>query len=429
MKSSRKLITILEYGFILTIIFNFRTVWLYTGNSNFSFLIRALGYASILTLIFMYLYLYRPRFSSRLVGWMLIPVITNTALSIWSYAKIQSSTLLLTNLYFDFALLLAYTAVHVRRFQELLRHFVQVMYWITSGSIIFWLAALFRIPTDSVISTNWATGYPQMIPGYLHVYFLSQGYHSFLGIMLPRNTIFFTEAPMAAFMIASALLVYSFMVKNSGRISIDKVQWILLIGIVTTGSTTGFLIAILTVTFDWLKNVRMSIVILVGALFVLPVLGTLVIRVLEQKQAADLSSVTIRMDDIHAGIQAWLTHPVLGYGLGQTRGYLEFIQPGRLQLGGNQGYSAGVLELLMTGGIVYLLQLVLVPLIVLAIHKKSFLFMGALFFTLLFNTVTYGTFMISFISVVFYGRLIEDAGGQQEMPVYTSVAKRGRAIL
>lgn len=406
-QNSRRLVAFLEYFFIVTILLNFRSVWLYTSGEHFSFLVRAMGYASILVLTFIYIYMFRPKFFVDRMLWLVIPVVCNTALSIWSYERVRSTTLLLTNVYFDFAILLIFIAVHTRRLNSLIVAFVRTVSAVTTFSLLFWLMALVHIPTNSVLNISWATGYYLPIQGYFRVYYLAQGYNSFLGMSLPRNTIFFTEAPMATFVIVSALLMSTFILYRNDNDSMKRLQIVLLIGVFTTGSTTGIIIAIFSVAFNRLQRVRLSPLVILGAGVVIVILSLIAIQILQQKQVANGSSVSIRLDDIQAGTQAWLNHPLFGYGLGQTRAYLSYVQPSRLLIGGNRGFSSGILELLITGGIVYFSQLILLPLGVLSWQNRSFAFMALLFLALLFNTVTYGTFMLSFLSAVFYGLAIE----------------------
>ena len=95
-------------------------------------------------------------------------------------------------------------------------------------------------------------------------------------------------------------------------------------------------------------------------------------------------------------------HPFFGNGLENTLAYLPFIQGYRVVEGGNSGFSSGLLQILMTGGVFYFIWIVFIPLAKMFFKSRSYLFLGLIFLIMLINTVIYDTFMMFFISALFY---------------------------
>ena len=88
--------------------------------------------------------------------------------------------------------------------------------------------------------------------------------------------------------------------------------------------------------------------------------------------------------------------------------YLPFIQGTRVLDNGNTGFSSGLFQILMTGGLFYFSVIFLIPLMRMFRMNRNYLFLALLFLVMLLNTVIYDTYLMFFLSALFYALTLQD---------------------
>lgn len=223
-----------------------------------------------------------------------------------------------------------------------------IMIVVACVSLFFWMfgSCLGYIQPTGHIWSTWSTAKDTYVASYFDLYFETQSWESVVSIMKFRNTAIFTEAPMASLHFSIALLVELFIrEKNRSRNLI-----ILTIAIISTFSTTGYIIIILAYfaklffkkekkSYRWIiKNLIVMIGLIVGV--------CLIQFLIDQK--LDSASGSIRLDDFSAGFKAWTDHPLLGNGYGNGNAILHYISGFRRN---NTGFSNSPMYILALGGL------------------------------------------------------------------------------
>lgn len=268
-------------------------------------------------------------------------------------------------------------------------------------SLIFWIMALAGVPTNVTKTVNWGRLRP--VSGYFNLDYIAQsGNINFLGISLVRNTGIFVEAPMYSFILSIALMIHLFADKDS---KIFDWQTILLtLTILSTTSTTGLIVLLLAVFIRMMRRLKGFWKILLVIL--VPILIYLFIAILNMKidnaSSNDMtSSFNIRMNDFYAGFMTWKDSPFWGNGLNNVGALNTYMNPLRLLISGNSGFSSGAMEMLALGGIYYFFFWLLLPLIRYARKNINQLCIATLFFLLLLVTIADGTYLYLFIILYF----------------------------
>ncbi|WNX02625.1 O-antigen ligase family protein [Lacticaseibacillus rhamnosus] len=401
MESSKRLVSFFEFYLSIMLIMSFRTVWLYTEDRTPSRIVTAATIISIVALIAAYIVFCSP---SLLTGDLVIIMVVSTGIIIsMIVSTLNGNGQLLTRHLSYFALLiLLFLSYRAGRLNLLIKHFITVCCFLAACSLFFWILAIIGVPMNSTLYISWASKYYEPIKGFFGLFYFSQDFTSFLGFYLPRNTAIFTEAPMCSFLFCLGLIFDIFIGDDDKKHKLGFREILLIVGIISTTSTTGIMIVILTLVANLFRTVKINpLVVTVGVMlsaFVLYILWQIFLA----KTTENSNSVSIRFDDLHAGIKAWLLHPFFGNGLENTLAYLPFIQGYRVVEGGNSGFSSGLLQILMTGGVFYFIWIVFIPLAKMFFKSRSYLFLGLIFLIMLINTVIYDTFMMFFISALFY---------------------------
>ncbi len=191
---------------------------------------------------------------------------------------------------------------------KLLFKIVNIMFVEAIISIVFYSLGTWMnfIEPSGAIMINW--GEYHSVTSYYGIYFDSQPF---------RNSGFFAEAPMHSYCLSIALLVELFLKPRH-----DKWRVLILsVAILTTISTTGFLVLVSVAGFCILKkwyNVSSRVKILTF-LFVAAMgleLYQIACGVVKEKQ--ETRSYEIRNYYIEKEIDAWLSHPILGTGFGKN---------------------------------------------------------------------------------------------------------------
>ena len=228
----------------------------------------------------------------------------------------------------------------------------------------FFLGTCFNVVSESGITEiYWGTWDSSAIRTFHNLYYEAQTLKINATQFMARNCGIFCEAPMYNFMLCIAVSAELFIV--------DKVHWwkilLLLVTIITTFSTTGYLFIVITVLF-YLANIiftKEGFSIHKTAFSILTILGImLVLGILIHKitTISGAGSVNVRSDHLKACIKAWLDSPVLGVGYENQSAIMEYEKY-------KQGISVGFPYLLATGGIL-LSSLLVVPYI--KLFKNSF---------------------------------------------------------
>lgn len=277
---------------------------------------------------------------------------------------------------------------------------------LASISLAGWTLSIFKVPTNSFISSSW--GSTPTLPGYFHIHFIAQGSTAFLGINIIRNTGIFVEAPMFSYVLCLGLLIELFINKNR---SSKFIILIFVFTIFTTASTTGVVIAAASL-FYYKFIVKSS-----SVLFNLPIisLGLLLLiifikfMVYHKFNPNWASSSSLRMNDYYAGYKAWSQHILLGNGLDNNQSIINFMDPRRIVASvdspGIIGFSNGIMQVLAFGGVALLTNFYIIPTIMGVLSSKKIagvsLFCFILFCTTIVSTLFIYITILSFFLINF----------------------------
>ncbi len=231
----------------------------------------------------------------------------------------------------------------------ILNKYVNVIVILAVISLIFWAfgSILGMIhPTGNVYSTWTGSRDLKKVPTYYNLYFEAQTLDWFSFDEVIRNTGIFTEAPMYSFHLCVALLVELFVKKPVPRWK----SLILVITILTTFSTTGWILMILALVARYIVTRNITKFFRALKVIILPVVvvvGIILIQVLVIDKLGS-SSGSIRVDDFAAGFKAWREYPLFGSGFGNDEFVKQFMSFFRSD---NQGYSNAPMQILYQGGI------------------------------------------------------------------------------
>ncbi|KAF0378348.1 O-antigen ligase family protein [Pediococcus acidilactici] len=270
---------------------------------------------------------------------------------------------------------------------QILQRFKNIIVFLAVLSLIFWLLALLGFETSITKMVSW--GGVRAVYGYSFLHYISQGSVSFLGLpSVIRNTGLFVEAPMYSYILCMAMLVSIFLKDNNNSFSWKT--WVLMATILTTTSTTGVIIMVISIFvkltfFNEKTHVSIKAFLIV---LLIPILFFIISSVLNKKVDENwYSSSSIRYNDFVAGFLAWKDHPWLGNGFGNYNILVNNMDYRRLIGNFNTGFSTGFMEILAYGGIAaglyYLLPTCLSPLK----NKKIFAVSGISFLLFVFTLV------------------------------------------
>lgn len=251
------------------------------------------------------------------------------------------------------------------------------------------------IPYKSIL-VNW--GGIRVRSSYFFLHFSTQTINLF-GNIIYRNTGVFTEAPMYAYILNLGLI--SEIVFPTDKSLLKKI--IIFITILTTISTTGIIISIFILLFDYVFNKGHKSLKKIAKIFFLPIICIMSINVFSYliNEKSDTKSYSIRMDDFSSSISAWKENVFFGNGYSNssvTESYMsdEFRD-------GLTGQSSAYGRIVSEGGL-YLLYIYLFPLIKLTYNgfkskNKICGIIGISFIFILLNTnIPYQSITIIFIA-------------------------------
>ena len=229
------------------------------------------------------------------------------------------------------------SSVGIKRFLDEIADVI--VFFTTTSLFLYFVGQVFHIikPTN-VVSFEW--GGRQTTNSYFYLLFTPQAqtaYHSFKN---GRFTGIFTEAPMCAFVLCAALIIILFV--SDRTVCLSSVV-ILCIGIYATVSTTGYIVALLSLgAYVFMlkpasKQMQYARILLSSILFV--VLLYVVFSLYQEKTHADVGSVSIRSNNYENAILNFYASPIYGLGFksdaigvtgGNTSVYSSVLQQGGL---------------------------------------------------------------------------------------------------
>jgi hypothetical protein len=202
------------------------------------------------------------------------------------------------------------------------------------GQTLHWVR-----PTNSVTI---AWGGIRKVDSYFFLLFNPQGdpYHAFHN---GRFTGIFAEAPMNAFMLCFALIITVFVSKR--KISLLRVV-LLILAIWVTVSTTGYIVAIITIgcyiIMQRPKSPKARKLKLVFSIIAGLILVYVIYILYQQKISADVVSVQVRNNNLQNALEVFWRSPIFGIGFkadaiglstGDTSVVTQVLQQGGILLG------------------------------------------------------------------------------------------------
>lgn len=212
-------------------------------------------------------------------------------------------------------------------------------------SVFFWIfgSQIHLIHPTGVYMSNWSNlygGYDYK-PTYYNIYFETQ-----LLDNVVRNSAIFSEAPMASLTFSVAITLENLYGKNSRFHKLKLL--ILLIAILTTFSSIGYICLIINFIYLILRKNNIFLLILLPILLVVSIL---VINNIFYSKLQTSSGISRSLDYMNA-FTAWKNHPFFGIGLNNGSKLIEGI--------GKFGYSNSFGKVLGEGGI-YMTLLYIFP--------------------------------------------------------------------
>lgn len=222
-------------------------------------------------------------------------------------------------------------------------------------SLIFFIGGteLGIIPPTRTATFEWA--YTRTCRSFYDIYYEAQRLKTG-GSFIQRNTGIFVEAPMYSFVLSVALGIELF-INNKSKVSTCM---ILVVTIITSFSTTGYLAIILLVVLYYAgktlntkkmttKKIILIIAVMVACIAAFSIVGD------KSTTLSGEASTTVRIDHVFACFRAFLSNPIIGTGYANTEAVLKYANS-------RQGISVGLPYLLASGGLVLTLIL-LMPLL------------------------------------------------------------------
>lgn len=239
-----------------------------------------------------------------------------------------------------------------------------IMLGIAIISLFFWVfgTVLGVIRPSGTIYTTWTSwsisgqGRLKAVRNYYNIYFEAQswGTDKALGIItnlnIIRNTGVFTETPMYSFLLVLSLCIEIFLKKKKDKNRIV----VFLITIITTISTTGYVLSIIALFADYLLNSERGNIRKTIKIMIIPIVLIATILAVSQIVESKLSttSATTRIDDFVAGFEAFKDSPIFGNGMGNTYSYQQYMSSFRAN---NAGLSNSITQILAFGGLVLII--------------------------------------------------------------------------
>ncbi|WP_429970351.1 hypothetical protein ACQW5G_04890 [Fructilactobacillus sp. Tb1] len=255
-------------------------------------------------------------------------------------------------------------SAQLHQLKVILHAIVDITVVIACISLVFWFMGELGYPANCSLLLGW--GGHRVIFGFYGLYYFTQEPAHFLGTMMIRNTSIFSEAPMYSVILTTAFIINLFYLKHNRFFRFNCL--VILLTLITTVATSGILICFLACLgyFMYLNRDKFNrftkkqkISYTVSSLIIIL---TVVSAIIINKLNTFSGSVSIRSDDIRAGLKAFINHPFIGNGIGNNAAIKHYMAHYRLVAGGNTGFSLGLIQIMAFGGLM-LLFIYLIPLI------------------------------------------------------------------
>lgn len=265
----------------------------------------------------------------------------------------------------------------INRVYEFLIKYSNITYVLAVLSLIFYFGgSLFKIiKPNMTILTNW--GFERYYSGYYYLFFETQSlWIQSIDMILPRNSMIFSEAPLAAYCAVIGLFVELYIRKN---ISFTRVI-IYIILLFTITSTTGILCMAILLILRYLKyrydnkfKINFFVLLTPFIPIVIYYLFQVFAWMIEEKMGSN--SGQIRFDDISTGLKAWNDNKLFGTGMGNMQGFSVYRSNLREMVGDyGSGFTSSIFMILGQGGL-FLFFLYVLPVLMMfrsIIKKRDF---------------------------------------------------------
>lgn len=336
--------TVVEYIVAALIVLDGNSVYRHNIIHNYHF-----AFLSGIAILILYLIVGEGKIEKRKTLWAII-------IEIWTgiYLLFSYSTIDLENFISLFMIGVPATFLLASMYNKkgepfrLLYRIETVVLFLAVISVILWLcgSVLGILQHSCSIQVNW--GREKTIYGYFGVQY-ETAIDTTFGLKGYRNSGIFTEAPMFNLWLCFALAIELFLKDKT----ILKKVIILVVAILTTISSTGFVVATLCFLMKYWQTIKqmkkqIKIMMLVSLAVGVPFVIYYAVKLFQVK--SDTLSFAIRLQDYSAGVIVWEQHPLFGSGFGNlahlynyTYTYMQGLE--------SMGYSNSVMGLLATGGI------------------------------------------------------------------------------
>ena len=400
---SRKLSSFLEYVFFLLIVISTRSVFIHLLDASHNDRIVKILILTV-SLFILLLNLNSLRLEKKSFLGIILYYIASGALFFYNIFIIKEGILAFI---FNIILLLPIFWIVCRVFYlndrliYLLHKYSDIVFIIASISLFFWLAGslLDIIEPNTYLTSIWANEDGRLINGYYYLYFETQRIN-LLGFEGWRNTSIFVEGPMFNIVLLVALVNLLFLDKRSKK-SINIKALIILVSIFSVLSTTGIFLSIFILLYKFYFRNKLTRKRILLLLSLSPVLlyATILFLYNLALDKAQTGSASMRVDDIHAGIMAWLDSPIVGNGYTHLEAILKYMN---MSIRPNTGYSNGILSTLVQGGITLFL-IYFLPFILFFIKKgRDMKFVILMWFVIMFSTIIDNTPLFLFLCALSY---------------------------
>lgn len=245
-----------------------------------------------------------------------------------------------------------------------------IMTFLGAVSICFWLlCSVFKVlPLNNIVYINWG-GYHN-INGFYDIYYETQPIN-FFGYNGYRNTGIFTEAPMFNLCLSIALL-FEFFLRE--RLNLKKIA-ILSMTIITTFSTTGYIVLMMCIGAQVIKNRNsntkyMRVIKILFIMLTILISSGILYYLIIDKMATD--SFYVRIGKYISEFNIWKENVLFGSGYGN-----------------NEAGSSNSLMVILADGGVWLFVIYIIAILEFILYRKNTngIYFGVVFLFLFIVTV------------------------------------------
>ena len=344
-KITGKILTVLEYLWVMAVILNGNTVFHANATANLYLLELAVGLTYAVLIANFLIYNVRPTRQNVLIT-LFILLYCSIYMSVMQTQMNAGVYIMLFVVGAPALYLLFSELIRLGRLLQLLRRFVNVLCVLAVVSLFFWIfgVVLKLIPINSYMIINW--GNFNVIYGYYGIHFAFQYDTTFMpDALIYRNSGIFAEAPMFNLWLCIAVAIELFTTQKPRNWRLV----LLAVTILTTMSVTGILFLCMCVALRSITNFRQlsrgkKCLLLIGAMVAVPVLVTVLVESMSLK--AETQSFDMRLSDYIGGVELWMDYPFFGAGFGNLTAFVDYVY----SPDGTMGFSNSIAAVLGTGG-------------------------------------------------------------------------------